>query len=151
MSRSTMPTAGKLVACLAFGAVGFWVGTLAIATLTEISRIAYLAPLGAVVGAGIGWIVVGPDMSQGVMRGLSSGLKGAVFFAINYLLIVGIVQMLRLSVRGHYDGPMEALTDVVGQAIEIATVLSTPTVVGALFIGGAVAGMVGAMAGGRWS
>lgn len=150
MSRAKMPTAGKLIACIVFGAVGFAVGTQAIATLKEMSAISYLAPLGAAVGAAVGWLVLGPDMTQGLMRGISSGVKGAVFFAVNFLGIVGVVTMLRLTTRGRYGSPMEALTDAVAQAIDIGGQLATPEVLGTLVIGSMLAGWLGAAAWGRW-
>lgn len=150
MSRATMPTSGKLVACIVFAAVGFVVGTQAIAALPEMSRIAYLAPLGAGVGAAVGWLVVGPDMQQGVSRGISSGAKGSVFFTLIFLAIVGMVTMLRLTVRGRYGSPMEALTDVIAQAIEIGGHLATVEILGTLLIGAMLAGWLGAAAGGRW-
>jgi hypothetical protein len=146
-----MPTAGKLIACLAFAAVGYVVGTQAIVILKEMARIAYFAPLGACVGGAVGWMIVGPDMQQGLRRGMTSGAKGAIFFTVIFLGIVGMVTMLRLTVRGRYRGsPMEALTDVIAQAIDIGSQLATVELLGTLLIGSMIAGWCGAYAGGRW-
>ena len=150
MSKASMPTAGKLVACAGLAALGYWVGIEAVSLLKELSRMGYLPPLGAGIGALVGWMVIGSDTTRRDRGGLSSGLKGAVFFALLFLLSIGIVQMLRLAVRHRYDGPMEAVTDIFGQAIKIGQMLADPMLLGGLAIGAALIGAVASWAGGKW-
>jgi hypothetical protein len=58
--------------------------------------------------------------------------------------------MLRGSVRGQYDGPMEAVTDIVGQALSFAQDLAQPELIGAVAVGAALIGIVASWAGAKW-
>ena len=155
MSTAKMPTAGKLVACLGLAGLGYWIGREAFNLLTEMSRMGYLPPLGAGIGALVGWMVIGPDTVRrgarsGAGRCIASGLKGAVFFTILLLLSIGVVQMLRLAVRRRYDGPMEAVTDIVGQALKVGHLLMDPVLIASLGLGAGLVGVIAVWAGGRW-
>ncbi len=131
--------------------------------LKDHSRMGYLVPLCAAIGGFVGWTVIGPDTMSlnlghgkrstgegSVSRGISTGLKGAVFFTLYILLSIGLVQMLRGSVRGQYDGPMEAVTDIVGQALSFAQDLAQPELIGAVAVGAALIGIVASWAGAKW-
>lgn len=162
MSTTKMPTAGKLVACLGLAGLGYWIGLQAFGLLTEMSRMGYLPPLGAGIGAFVGWGVIGPDTvrrgargtssgaSSGFGRGFASGLKGVVFFTILLLLSIGVVQMLRLAVRRRYDGPMEAVTDIVAQALKVGQLLMDPVLIASLCLGAGLVGVIAVWAGGKW-
>ena len=70
-----------------------------------------------------------------------------VFFA---LLLFSIYEMLQLSVRLRYEGPMEAVLDVFKRMMDRSVPLLTVPVLAAMLIGGGIAGVMTENASRRW-
>jgi hypothetical protein len=70
-----------------------------------------------------------------------------IFFA---LLFFGIYEMLQLSVRLRYDGPIEAILDVFRRMLDRSVPLLTPPVLATIAIAGGIAGVLTENAGRRW-
>ncbi len=66
------------------------------------------------------------------------------------LFVVSFEQMIQLSLRRRYDGPMEAIVDVFNIMYENAMIFATPEVGMTLLIGGLVAGILAGFMGKRY-
>ncbi|HEX9859354.1 MAG TPA: TrgA family protein, partial [Paracoccaceae bacterium] len=78
------------------------------------------------------------------------GVRTSVTIAFWALLgFSGYVMILR-SMDLRYDGPMEALTATVDLMLEHGVQMATPKVLGTLFLGGLLGGLLAEWAGKRW-
>jgi hypothetical protein len=66
------------------------------------------------------------------------------------LLVYAIGEMLRQTLRNMYDGPMEAVVDIVRIFIKFGAYVLFPDVLAVLLVGGGLAGMLTEWAAKRW-
>lgn len=146
-----MPTAAKLASALTMAFVGFITGTRMLVYLQDMSKISYLVIASAVIGAVVGWKIMGPELGRSYKLGLSIGIKAAVICAIGILGFIGFIQAARLMGRGRYGGPMEALTDMISIGIDVGMKVAHLDVALAMVGGGILAGLAGVAVRKRWS
>lgn len=145
-----MPTAARLVAALVLGATAVAVSEMIKPLMPEGMDFGWFTWVNAVLGVLCGWVVIGRRAGAGLGAATGYGLTGMgalVFWAI--LLQAGY-EMLRLSLRRRYDGPVEALEDMVAIALEHAQLLLTPHLAAALVAGGVLAGLAAEIANRHW-
>jgi hypothetical protein len=93
---------------------------------------------------------MGTSVGKGYFRAIGSGWKTIVVLVFFALLFSAIYEMLQLSVRMRYDGPLDAILDVFQRMMDRSVPLLTVPVLGAMVIGGAIAGMLTENASRRW-
>ncbi len=145
-----MPTGAKGMAAISFAVVGWLVANAYIPNMPEASRMGFFREMVAVLGAIIGWRVMGNSVGKGYAGAVGSGLKTVLVLVFFALLLFGIYEMLMLSVRMRYDGPIEAVLDVFRRMMERSVPLLSGSVLAAMGIGGAVAGLLTENASRRW-
>ncbi len=145
-----MPTAAKLFAALALAAVCFLTAQLVRPYLPPGTQVGAFAPLSALIGLFSGWRIVGPDTGRGGLASFLAGLRGAVFAALVAIIIFAIIEMARLSWRGTYDGPFQAVLGIVDLAVGFVPMLFKPDVAATLLIGAGLSGIFAEWAARRW-
>ena len=146
-----MPTAAKLVAAVCFAIVGWIAANAYVPVLGVDFEAGPFRELMALIGLVVGWRVMGPDAGLGYRHAMGSGLKTAVVLVFFALLLFSVREMVLQSMKMRYDGPMEAVLDVFSLMLERAREMMTAEVLGALLIGGIVAGILTEKASKRWS
>lgn len=147
-----MPTAGKLVAALLFGALAFVSAELYKPGMPEGTYFGPFSLICAAIGAACGWRVMARRTGQGASRAISAGLQAALTFLFFALLGFAIYQMVRRSMRGMYGSdPIEAVAAVFELMLEYGALVLNPPVLGTLLIGGMAAGLATEWAAKRWS
>ncbi len=147
-----MPTAAKLVASVLFAALSFFIADLYAQGITDGTRTAYLLPGSAALGLICGWRVMGNLVGKGKGMGdaIGSGIRTALTIVFFALLLFSIYEMVVVSTKGLYDGPMEAVLAIFDIMLKYGRGLITPEVLGTLFVGGSLAGMATEWADRRW-
>lgn len=145
-----MPTAAKLFAAIALAIAGFFTGALVLPYLPVVAKSGILPVVAACFGLILGWRVIGRAVGKGMWMTAQAGMRASVYMVVLVLFFLGLVQMVRYSTRLRYDGPMEALTDIVSQGIDFGYAALKPDVVIVLLLGGALAGVLSEWAHRRW-
>jgi hypothetical protein len=138
------------MAALSFAVVGWITAHTYVPNMPEATSVGYLRELTALLGAVIGWRVMGNSVGFGYFRAIGSGWKTMIVLVLFALLAFGIIEMLQQSVRMRYDGPIEAILDVFNRMLDRSAPVFTPQVLGAILIGGGVAGILTENASRRW-
>ena len=71
-------------------------------------------------------------------------------FTVWALLVCSIILMVRKAFKKRYDGPMEALVDIFGLALENSMRLLTVELLSTLIVGGIMGGLIAEWAKRRW-
>ena len=137
-----MPTTGRLAGAVFFGLLAGLLAWLLVPSFDDPGPPRLWFPLCGVVGILTGWTFVGPRTGQGTGPAIGTGLTGAVAVAFWVLFFMAGAEMIRLSLRGRYDGPMDAVTDIFAIMADDAQSLYAPFIVGVLLGGGIVAGLL---------
>lgn len=145
-----MPTLSKLIAAVLFGVTGFVAAEAFKLGMPEGTQFGYFSIICAAIGAICGWRVMGNLVGKGYSAAIGTGMRTSVTLVAWALLLFSIVLMVRKAFRKRYDGPMEAITDIFGLALENVPRLATPEVLGALLIGSVVGGCAAEWARQRW-
>ncbi len=144
-----MPTAARLTAALAFAVLGYFTYTLMLPSFGDDVVPSYLLPLCLAAGLWCGWVLCG-DKSFSVRSGLGTGLTALIAMIVIILFIMSFVEMIQLSMRRRYDGPMEAIIDIFAIMFENFQMFATPELGLTLFGGGLLAGFVTGVMGKRF-
>ena len=137
-----MPTTGRLVGAICFGALGFYLGYLAHPFFEEGRIPHYWWFLCGASGAWSGWVVVGKNAGKGYSSAIGNGLTGGAALIFWILFIISFADMIDKSFRRSYNDPLEALVDVFQIGIEHALRLGQTDVVVAAFLGSVLLGIV---------
>ncbi len=146
-----MPTAAKLFAAFAFMALGFFAAEIVKGHLPPGTQFGAFTPITALIGLVCGWRVMGPAAGRGSVQAFGSGVRASVVMVFGGLLVFGIERMLVNAFRRTYDGPMDALVDVVSIGIEYSRTLFAWDILAVLLIGGGLAGLLTEWAWRRWT
>jgi len=145
-----LPTTAKLFGALGLGATGFFTAALMVPYLPPGTRIDGLAMTATSLGMMIGWGVIGITPGKGTARAVGRGINAAVYLAVATLTFLGVLQMVRQMWRGRYDGPMDALVDVIAQGLHFADDVLQADVLAVLFCGAMLSAMLAEWAWKRW-
>ncbi|PTX56180.1 hypothetical protein C8N43_0832 [Litoreibacter ponti] len=137
-----MPTAAKLVAAVIFALTGYIVAEAIRPTLPEGQPLKWLLPICVGIPLLVGWRVMGRLVGKNYGVSMNSGLYGIVVATVSVTFIFAVAQMIKLSRRLQYDGPMEALVDVFAIMLEYGLLLVNPVVIVALVGGGFIGGFL---------
>lgn len=145
-----MPTGAKAMAAISFAVVGWLMANTYVPKMPEATSVGYFRELVALLGAAIGWRVMGNSVGKGYVGAIGSGWKTVIVLVFFALLLFGIYEMLQQSVRMRYDGPMEAIIDVFDQMMKRSEPLLSLGVILVAAIGGGIAGVLTENASRRW-
>ena len=136
-----MPTGGKLIAALVFAALAYFISDLIKPFLVETkgTRLDWFSPINALIGAIMGWIIIGKAAGQRYWTSFGYGLTTLAATVFWCLFWWAGWEMVRKSTRRSYDGAVEALQDMTQIFIEFALLAAQqevviPAIVGALFV-----------------
>ncbi|KGB81981.1 hypothetical protein JT55_10550 [Rhodovulum sp. NI22] len=147
-----MPTAARLVAALCFAAIAFLASDSYKPLLPTGTNTRLFSELNALLGAMIGWRVMGRLVGDGYQPAMASGLRTALTLMFYTLLVHSVYQMLKRSTRMVYDGVMDAIVSAFDLAVKYGTLMVTsPQVMAILLIGGVLAGLLAEWVSRRWS
>jgi hypothetical protein len=150
MATTPMPTGAKAMAAISFAVVGWLVANAYVPSMPEATRVGYFREMTALLGAIVGWKVMGNAVGKGYVGAVGSGWKTVIVLVFFALLSFGIWEMLQQSVKMVYDGPMEAVLDVFNRMLERSQPLFSVSVLLVMTIGGAIAGVLTENASRRW-
>jgi len=145
-----MPTAAKLFAAFAFAAVAFFAAELFKPAMPEGTQFGLFSVICAVIGLLNGWIVMGSLVGRGMWAAMGFGVRTSVTIAVWALLGFSIYEMILRSMKMRYDGPMDAVLAAFALMLERGQMMLTPEVLGVLFTGGVLGGMLAEWAGRQW-
>jgi hypothetical protein len=145
-----MPTAAKIVAAVLTAMTLFLAAEASKAGLPDGTPAGYFSPISAGIGFLTGWAVLGTLVGRGYRASIGYGLRTVVTAVFWVLLLFSLWQMIELSMKMRYDGPMQAILDVFALMIENGRLVVLPDVLLTLGVGGVVAGMFAESAGRRW-
>lgn len=137
-----MPTAAKLISALWFALIGWLAANAHIPAIPGGVPVGYFREITAGIGLAVGWIAMGSDVGRGYVDSISGGLKTSIIIVFISLMIFAGGQMIRSSMRQHYDGPMEALLQWIKLMAIHAYSMLTVGVLGVLIVGGIVGGLL---------
>lgn len=146
-----MPTASKLVAAVLFAALAYYTSDLLKPLLPEGTPAKWLSESNALIGLLCGWKIMGPRGREGLVTGLGIGLTTTVAMTLSAIFIHASIEMVKLSLRKTYDGPVEAVAAVFEICFEHIILISDPTIIGTLIVGGLFCGWLTHWTGQRWS
>jgi len=136
-----MPTAAKLVAAFIFAVCGYLVSEMVRAELPEGQKLAWLVQVCVGIPLIVGWRIMGKLVGNNYGVSMNNGLYAIVVATVAVIFTFAVAQMVKLSRRLQYDGPMEALVDVFAIMLEYGALLLNPVIVMVLVGGGFLAGL----------
>lgn len=145
-----MPTASRLVAALWFAAMGWLAANAHIPALGPSVAFGYFREITAVIGLLCGWQIIGNARDGSYVDGISTGLKTAIVIAFFTLLLFSGWAMIRNSMRGRYDGPLDAVLATFDLMLENLLTMGSIGVLGVMIIGGFLGGVFSYAAARRW-
>lgn len=137
-----MPTATRLFSALIFAAIGYAAADLAAQTLEEGVSAGYVREIAVGLGLICGWSICGVHAPRSVSMALAYGVNSSAMVLIGTLLVISASEMLRRSMLGRYDGPMEGLEAMIELALGFARVTLLPSIMAVLILGGLVGGLI---------
>src|SRR6056297_1256011 len=105
-----MPTAAKLLAAVAFAALGFLAAETVKPHMVEGTQFGVFSYICAGIGALCGWMVMGGLVGAGYRAAAGYGVRTAATLVFWALLGFSIYEMILRATKMRYDGPMDALT-----------------------------------------
>lgn len=136
-----MPTGGKLIAAICFGALAYFITDLVKPLLPEGTQVGWFSPINALIGMAMGWTIMGKGAGVSLRQSLGYGLTTLAATAFWCLVFWSGYEMLQTSMRKGqgYNGPVEALQDMAQMAIDNAVMAGAqeviwPAIIGAIFM-----------------
>jgi hypothetical protein len=145
-----MPTAAKLVAGFAWAVLAWLASERIKPYFPEGMNLGRFSEVNAALGVLIGWKMAGPRAGFGWFAAVSNGLTTTLALLVTGVFIHSFVEMVRLSLRRLYEGPVEALVDVFRLMVEYLALMARSDVIMTLVAGGIFAGLAVEWAGRRW-
>jgi hypothetical protein len=145
-----MPKAARLVAALAFAALGYLAAEVFKNTMPERTVWGYFNSISAVIGLLCGWGVMGGLVGRGYQAAIGFGLRTMVQAVLLVVIVFSIYEAVLRSTRMRYDGPMEAVLGMFQFTLEYLNKMATQPMVGTLLLGGILGGVAAEWANRRW-
>lgn len=145
-----MPTAAKLFAAIAFTLVGFFTAEVIKPHMPPDTQFGAFSQISALIGLVAGWRFLGPEAGKGMLKSANAGLKAGLVMVLLGLLIFSVEEMLVLSFRRTYHGPMEAIVGSVKLAVDFILMMFKPDVLAVVIGGSVLSGCLSEWASRRW-
>lgn len=147
---TSMPTAAKAAGAFLFAIVGWLVADAYIPGMLDATGAGNMREYNAVVGALVGWFVMGNSVGNKYIDAIGYGWKTVIVLVVVALFTFGLYEMLKQSTRMVYNDPLEALADIFYQMFRRSQTAMTFDVFITMLIGGAVGGLGTEYVGRRW-
>lgn len=147
-----MPTGAKLVAAIAFFAVGWYAALQVVPTFPEGTAMTYFPLTIALIGLVNGWMVMGKRAGEGVQLAIANGLRTSLQIVFFGLLLFSLRRMFMRAADLAYvnSGFGRAIGDALSYFLEFFMQSLTVEIWGALFVGGIVGGLLTEWAARSW-
>ncbi len=145
-----MPTAAKLVAAFCFAIIGWLAANAHIPALGESAAYGFFREITAIIGALVGWNVMGNLVGQNYGEAAGSGMRTTVTMVFFALLVFSTHGMLNNATKMIYDGPMDAVLAIFQLMMENGRDMLTVGVLTVLIAGGMLGGVITEWASRRW-
>lgn len=145
-----MPTAAKLFGAGAFAILGWISAHVFSAALPEGVQIGLLREIVAAIGLFCGWFVTGASAGKGYYAAMGGGIRGGITMVFFSLLGFSLYEMVLLSIKMRYDGPMEAVLGVFDLMLKYGKLMLTQETLGTLFGGSILGGWIAEYASRHW-
>jgi len=145
-----MPTAGKLIGAICFAALAYFVSDLVKPYLDEGIAVGLLSPLNAFFGALMGWRIMGRGAGQGYYAAAGYGLTAVAATAFWSLFAWSGHAMLQNATRMRYNGPTEALQDMMSLSWDYIQIAAKPDVIGTAVVGAVLCAFLTEACARRW-
>ena len=145
-----LPTGAKAMGAATFAVVGWLMANAYVPSMPEASAVGYFREMTALLGAIIGWRVMGRSVGKTYLDAIGSGWKTVIVLVFYALLLFSTYEMLLDSVKMIYEGPIEAIADVFNRMLKRSGGLLSTTVLAVAVIGGGIAGILTENANRRW-
>ena len=145
-----MPDAAKLMAAAGMAVLAFIVTGLIIPLFEEETNFGYFTHVNVILGAIVGWIVIGRRAGRGIVSAINVGITSSVVLVFWGLFIQSCNEMTRLALKNRYDDPFEAIIAIFQIGSEWAILMTTVLVWSTLLIGGIVVGLASEFAWRTW-
>ena len=145
-----MPTGAKAMSAAAIAVLGWLTAHVYVANMPEVEAVGSVREIVALIGAIVGWKVMGPSVGKGYLESAAAGLKTMVVLVFVSLMSIGLYEMLQNSWKMRYEGPLEAMVDVFALMLDRAPTLGTFNVLVVMVVGGIIGGLLAENANRRW-
>ena len=148
-----MPTGGKLVAAIIFGALAFFISDLVKPLLVEShgNDLGWFSRWNGLIGVLMGWQIIGKTAGRGYRTAFGMGLTTLAATVFWCLVLWSAWEMIQRSMRRAYNGAVEALQDMTQIFIEYAILGAQQDILIAAVVGALFAAWVTEFFGKRWS
>ncbi len=145
-----MPDAAKLVAAVGMALLALIASGMIMPLFEEDTNFGYFVHVNVVLGALVGWLVIGSRAGRGTISAINVGLTSSVVLVFWGLFVQSCNEMTRLAMKNRFDGPFEALVSIFEIGAEWALLMSTVTVWTTLLVGGVIVGIASEYAWRTW-
>lgn len=146
-----MPTAAKLVAAVIFACMAFLVAHDFVTQMPHGSAPRGLREVAAAIGGFLGWATLGAEGRRPrFVDAAGAGLRTSLYTLFWSLLILAIYLMIKQSLTGKYDGPVEAVLSVFDIMYAQGLLVLQPKVLAILGLGGVLGGLLTEWVARRW-
>lgn len=146
-----MPSAGRIVGAILVGLLAWYVSELYKPLMQEGTDFGHFSIYNAALGVLLGWVMLGYRAHSFRRSSVSAGLTAVAALVFWGLCLHSIAEMLKLSLRKAYDGPVEAVIGVAQLMIKYGAIMATPEMLVTLIVGGCVTGYLSGWAEQRWT
>lgn len=146
-----MPTAAKLFGAVVFMVLASIISVQVKQSVSQASASDLLLPVNAIIGLVVGWRISGARAGKGINAAVGDGLTTVCVMYFWAVLIWGIYEMLKRSVRMRYDNPIEAVQDLADIMIGYSQDVITASFVAAAVFGSIACGVMTELVSRRWS
>jgi hypothetical protein len=143
-------TSGRLVAAICFAITGYMTALAFIPQLPDSYMVKWFPEASALLGAQVGWIVMGRHVGGGLREAMGRGVSAAVWLLFWALVSFSMREMLARSLEKRYRQPMEAVNATFEIAIYFFKLVLNVEVLGTLLIGGLISGVLAEIANRIW-
>lgn len=146
-----MPSAGRVVGAILVGLLAWFVSEMYKPLMLEGTSFGQFSTYNTMLGAVLGWLMLGMRAHRLRSSSVAAGLTAVLVTVFWALFLHSIVEMMKLSLRNAYDGPVEAVVGVALLMIEYGAIMATAEMLVTLIIGGCVIGYLSGKAEKRWT
>ena len=137
-----MPSSSKVSGSLCLCALAYILSELAKPQFIEDFNFGYFTYVSMLVGVIVGWVIMGKRAGFGLVSAVNNGVTSTFSMVLVVIFIQSANEMIRLSMRGRYDGLVEALLAIIPIGIDFVVKVSSTALWGTALIGGIVAGLM---------
>jgi len=146
-----MPSAIRLAGLVIFALMAWVVSEQIAAVLPEGATDSTFPKFNALLGGVLGWVFMNPRVAERASGPIGAGITAVVAILIWGLMLHSIREMIKLALRKHYDGPVEAVIGVFQLMIDYGFQIATPTIIITVLLFGIVGGLICSGVAKRWN